>query len=158
MPNPRIHVGGLPYSYDDRQLLDLFTPFGPVRSARIMRDRDTGESRGFAFVEMEDAQHAQTAIAALNGQRFDGVALRVSEARERDAPSNGHPRERQAAPAQRGPATNGQAPAAAGPSRTSHEGDRPRGREAERSSHQAKRPIKGKGSRGRFDDDDPDEY
>jgi RNA recognition motif-containing protein len=77
-----IYVGNLPWSVDDSELSDLFSRHGQVKSARVIMDRDTGRSRGFGFVEMEDAD-ADEAISALNGFEMDGRALRVNEAQER---------------------------------------------------------------------------
>ena len=158
MPRMRIHVGSLPYSYGDQELLNLFATFGLVRSARVMRDRETGQSRGFGFVEMDDAEAARGAIAGLNGQRVDAQTLRVSEAREREreAPRDGgpapapHTQPLDSAPARSGGYDDGPY-GHAGPGAPRH-----RGREVERNHHQAKKPIKGKGGRGRFDDDDFD--
>ena len=75
-----LYVGNLPSNATEEALRDLFSPFGEVQQVRIMTDRDTGEARGFAFVEMaEDA--AAKAIAALNGKDFGGRALTINEAR-----------------------------------------------------------------------------
>jgi RNA recognition motif-containing protein len=59
----------------------MFEHYGAVNSARIMTDRETGRSRGFAFVEMENEQEADQAIQALNGSTLDGRAINVNEAR-----------------------------------------------------------------------------
>ena len=79
-----IYVGNLPFSTKDDDLSDLFKPFGTVTSARVIRDRYTERSRGFGFVEMENDEEADKAIAAVNGQDIDGRALKVSEARPRE--------------------------------------------------------------------------
>lgn len=77
----KIFVGGLPFKYEDNDLAALFAPFGEVKSASIIRDRMmNNRSKGFGFVEMEDAQ-ADAAIAALDGSELDGRSLTVNEAR-----------------------------------------------------------------------------
>lgn len=77
----KIFVGGLPFRYEDKDLADLFTPFGEVKSAVIIRDRMmNNRSKGFGFVEMDDAE-ADAAINALNGSDLDGRSLTVNEAR-----------------------------------------------------------------------------
>lgn len=77
----KVYIGNLSYSMDDQALTDLFTPFGDVESARIVTDRDSGRSKGFAFVEMATDAAAQTAIEKLNGTEHSGRALNVSEAK-----------------------------------------------------------------------------
>lgn len=79
-----IYVGNLPFSTKDEDLGDMFKPFGTVTSSRVIRDRYTERSRGFGFVEMENDEEADKAIAAVNGQDIDGRALKVSEARPRE--------------------------------------------------------------------------
>ena len=76
-----IFVGNLDYNATEESVRSLFERYGVVNSARIMTDRDTGRSRGFAFVEMENAAEADQAITALNGYNLDGRALNVNEAR-----------------------------------------------------------------------------
>jgi len=79
----------------ESELRSLFEPCGEITRIQVMIDRDTGRSRGFAFVEMTDDEAAAKAIAALNGSQLDGRALNVSEARpkpERERP--GRERER----------------------------------------------------------------
>lgn len=152
MANARIHVGNLPYSLGDRELHDLFAPFGPVRSARVMKDRDTGQSRGFGFVEMDTGEAAQKAIAELNNKEFGGMLLRLSEARERDArPSTGGGfGTRTASRPAPGPQTGGTEGGAKsfGPPRAPAWQ-----RERERQERAARKPIKGKGPRPRDDGD-----
>lgn len=83
-----IYVGNLPYNVDDAELQGLFEPFGQIRSAKVIMDRDTGRSRGFGFVEMEDDGEAEQAIEALNGNESGGRRLTVNVARPRgDRPS-----------------------------------------------------------------------
>ena len=74
-----VYVGNLPWSVTDLDLLDLFKPFGDVDSAQVVTDRESGRSRGFGFVEMA-AQHANQAIAKLNGHTIESRQLRVNEA------------------------------------------------------------------------------
>ena len=80
----RIYVGNLPYSFTDADLQELFSQHGNVISASVLMDRETGRSRGFGFVEM-DNEEAQNAINALNGQPAGGRPLVVNEARERQS-------------------------------------------------------------------------
>lgn len=78
----KLYVGNLPWSVTDSELEAFFADMGEVVSARVITDRDTGRSRGFGFVEMDDAG-ANKAIAELNGKDMGGRALRVNEANER---------------------------------------------------------------------------
>jgi len=80
----KLYVGNLPYSVDDSSLRSLFEPFGNVESARVISDRDSGSSKGFGFVEMNDAD-AKKAMSALNGREHDGRTLKVNEARPQEA-------------------------------------------------------------------------
>jgi RNA recognition motif-containing protein len=79
----RLYVGGLSYDTSDDGLRDHFAQVGPVESATVARDRYTGRSRGFGFVEMDADADAQKAIAELNGKDLDGRRLTVDEARPR---------------------------------------------------------------------------
>jgi RNA recognition motif-containing protein len=79
-----IYVGNTPYSMTEQDLDDLFSQYGEVASARMITDRDTGRARGFAFVEMPNAQEANAAIEAINDKEVDGRMLRVNEARPRE--------------------------------------------------------------------------
>jgi RNA recognition motif-containing protein len=76
-----IFVGNLAFHATEEAVRSLFERYGAVNSARIMTDRETGRSRGFAFVEMENDAEAAQAITALNGYTMDGRALNVNEAR-----------------------------------------------------------------------------
>ncbi len=78
----KIYVGNLPWSATEADLRDLFATIGEVHSAAVITDRDTGRSRGFGFIEMDDAD-AEKAIAELNGRELGDRALRVNEAQER---------------------------------------------------------------------------
>ena len=78
----KVYIGNLPWSVTDMDLLDLFKPFGSVDSAQVVTDRTSGRSRGFGFVEMA-AQHANEAIAKLNGHTVESRQLRVNEAQSK---------------------------------------------------------------------------
>lgn len=78
----KMYVGNLPYSVDDSQLARMFDPYGPVASARVVVDRETGRSKGFGFVEMGDVE-AKGAITALNSSQLEGRTIFVNEARVR---------------------------------------------------------------------------
>ena len=80
----KIYVGNLPYSVNDAALKSNFSAYGGVSSAKVMMDRDTGQSKGFGFVEMSSAESAQAAIDALNGMSVDGRAIVVNLARPRE--------------------------------------------------------------------------
>jgi RNA recognition motif-containing protein len=77
-------VGNLRYGVTSTDLESLFAQFGAVRSAQVIEDRETGRSKGFGFVEMEDEASAQAAIDALNDQEHEGRRLTVNEARPRE--------------------------------------------------------------------------
>ncbi len=83
----KLYVGNLNYETTDSSLEELFVPFGTVRSAQVIQDRDTGRSKGFGFVEMADDNAARTAIAELNEKDFGGRPLTVNEAKPREARS-----------------------------------------------------------------------
>ena len=86
----KLYVGNLSYDVDSSALEQLFSAHGSVQSAQIISDRDTGQSKGFGFVEMGSDAEAQAAIAALNGQEHDGRQLTVNEAKPReDRPRGG---------------------------------------------------------------------
>jgi RNA recognition motif-containing protein len=80
----KLYVGNLAYSVRDDSLLQAFSPFGTVTSAKVMMDRETGRSKGFGFVEMGTDAEAQAAINGMNGQPIDGRAVVVNEARPRE--------------------------------------------------------------------------
>lgn len=80
-----IYVGNLSYSTMEQDLEAAFSQFGQVDRVSVVRDRDTGQPRGFAFVEMSDDQSAQTAIERMNGADLHGRTLTVNEARPRPA-------------------------------------------------------------------------
>ncbi len=80
----KLFVGSLPWSIEDDELKEAFEGHGNVVSAKIIKDRDTGRSRGFGFVEMENASEASTAIKALNDSELKGRNIVVNEAKSRD--------------------------------------------------------------------------
>ncbi|MBY0316048.1 MAG: RNA-binding protein [Bdellovibrionales bacterium] len=77
----KLYVGNLPYSATDETLSEAFSAYGSVQSAKIIMDRDSGRSKGFAFVEMSTEEEASEAISKLNGSQMDGRAMNVSEAK-----------------------------------------------------------------------------
>lgn len=77
----KLYVGNLPYSYNEEDLKTLFADYGNVNSASIIMDRNSGRSKGFGFVELEDSSAAETAISELNGKDIDGRSIVVNEAR-----------------------------------------------------------------------------
>ena len=79
----KIYIGNLSYTTTDDRLRTLFEMHGEVTSVNIIKDRNSGRSRGFGFVEMPSDQEALEAIEALNGQTLDGRRLRVDEAQQR---------------------------------------------------------------------------
>lgn len=85
-----IFVGNLSYSTTEETLQQAFEPYGKIRSVAIIKDRETGRSRGFGFVEMPDREEAEAAIAALNGEQLEGKTLTVNEARPREKRSGGY--------------------------------------------------------------------
>ncbi len=90
-----IFVGNLDFGATEDSIRALFEPYGTVERVSLMTDRDTGRSRGFAFVEMTNAGEADKAIAALNGTNLGGRALNVNEARPK-TDRGGPPRGRRA--------------------------------------------------------------
>jgi cold-inducible RNA-binding protein len=84
----RLYVGGLPYQTTEQDLNELFEQIGPVTSATVIIDRETGRSKGFGFVEMSDDQDARSAIDRLNGTMLGNRTITVNEARERPASGN----------------------------------------------------------------------
>jgi len=79
----KLYVGNLPFSSSEDDLRELFETHGSVESVAIIMDRDTGRPRGFAFVEMETNDSAQSAIRALDGTQFGGRSIRVNEAQDK---------------------------------------------------------------------------
>ena len=79
-----IYVGNLPWSTSDQDLSDALGAFGKVEKASIISDRNSGRSKGFGFVTMEDADEANKAIESMNGSEMAGRNLKVNEARPRE--------------------------------------------------------------------------
>jgi len=82
----KLYVGNLPHSADQQTLQDTFSQCGTVDSVNVITDRDTGQSRGFGFVEMSSDSEAQKAIQELNGSSLDGREIIVNEAKPKKAP------------------------------------------------------------------------
>ncbi|NLG16148.1 MAG: RNA-binding protein [Fibrobacter sp.] len=82
----KLYVGNLPFNTSEDQVKELFSQVGEVQEVKIITDRETGRSRGFCFVEMENADEA---ISNLNGKELDGRKITVSEAREREQRGGG---------------------------------------------------------------------
>ncbi len=88
----KLYVGGLAYSVTDQELEQFFSEQGKVLSATVIKDRDSGQSKGFGFVEMEDLKEAQNAIKTLTGKELSGRAITVNQARpQEDRRSGGKP-------------------------------------------------------------------
>jgi cold-inducible RNA-binding protein len=85
----KLYVGNLSYEMTEEQLNTLFSEAGEVTSAKIITDRQTGQPRGFGFVEMETKMEGQKAISLLNGRSLDGRPLTVNEARPQQKGSFG---------------------------------------------------------------------
>lgn len=84
-----IYVGNLSFKVSDAELEQMFSPFGEVTSAKVITDRESGQSRGFGFVEMSDSSSADAAINSMNGKEVDGRALKVNEAEARSTGGGG---------------------------------------------------------------------
>ena len=80
----QIYVGNISYAVSEQDLGDLFAQYGEVDAVKIITDRETGRAKGFGFITMNNDDDAQNAIEKLNGQDFDGRALRVNEAKPRE--------------------------------------------------------------------------
>lgn len=85
-----IYVGNLAFAAEEDELTDLFEQYGEVASVKIIIDRESGRSRGFGFVEMDDDDEAQSAIDALHQSEFLGRTLIVNEAKERKKTNNNY--------------------------------------------------------------------
>lgn len=85
----KLYVGNLSFNTTTQDLEQMFAEFGTVQSTNIIEDRETGRSRGFAFVELSSKEEAQNAISALNGKEIDGRELTVNEAKPREERSGG---------------------------------------------------------------------
>ncbi len=87
--NKKLYVGNLAAGVNDTDLRELFAQAGVCETTAVITDRDTGQSRGFGFVEMGSSDDAQKAISQFNGQDLKGRALKVNEAKAREKSSNG---------------------------------------------------------------------
>lgn len=85
----KLYVGNLPFETTEEELREIFEQHGPTASVRIITDRDTGRSRGFAFVEFESDANADSALQALDGKDMGGRALRVNEAQDKGGRGGG---------------------------------------------------------------------
>lgn len=85
----KLYVGNLSFDTTNQDLNDLFGAIGTVESTNIIEDRETGRSRGFAFVEMSSKAEADNAIAQLNGKEIDGRELKVNEAKPQESRGGG---------------------------------------------------------------------
>ncbi len=85
----KIYVGNLPFNATSESLSDVFSAFGEVGSSKIITDRDTGRSKGFGFIEMNDSDAADKAIEKLHGSDLGGRALTVNEARPMEPRTGG---------------------------------------------------------------------
>ncbi len=85
----KLYIGNLAFGVNDRDLQDLFSQAGVCESTAVITDRETGQSRGFGFVEMGSNDEAQKAIAQFNGHELSGRAIKVNEAKEREKGGGG---------------------------------------------------------------------
>jgi RNA recognition motif-containing protein len=85
----KLYIGNLAFSTSNKDLEDLFSQAGTCESVAVITDRDSGQSRGFGFVEMSSNAEAQSAIQQFDGHDLNGRALKVNEAREREGGGGG---------------------------------------------------------------------
>ncbi len=85
----RLYVGNLPFTVTEQDLEEIFAQVGTVEASNIVTDRDTGRSRGFAFVQMDTQEAADAAIQNFNGRELEGRTLTVNEARPRESRGGG---------------------------------------------------------------------
>ena len=83
-----IYVGNLSFKVSDQELMEVFKQFGDVTSAKVIKDRETGRSKGFGFVEMENDSEAQAAINKLDGTEINGRTVKVNKARPKEKAAN----------------------------------------------------------------------
>ena len=89
MATSKLYIGNLSWTTQESDLSSHFSAHGSVKSAKIVKDQDTGKSKGFGFVEMSSSEEAQTAITSSNGAELNGRSIRVSEAQDKPrAPKN----------------------------------------------------------------------
>jgi len=86
----KLYVGNLAFSVDSTSLETLFSQHGTVASAKVITDRDSGRSKGFAFVEMSNDQEALDCVSYLNGREHEGRQLNISEAKPQEPRQNRH--------------------------------------------------------------------
>lgn len=79
-----IYVGNLSFKVSDQELMEVFEEFGEVTSAKVIKDRETGRSKGFGFVEMQNDNEAQAAIDELDGSEINGRTVKVNKARPKE--------------------------------------------------------------------------
>ena len=103
----KLYVGNLPYSTVDADLQALFSQAGTVKSAQVIKDRQSGRSKGFGFVEMSSAEEAQSAITMFHGKDYSGRPLTVNIARPREERSGGGGGYRNSSGGQRRPGGGG---------------------------------------------------
>ena len=84
MQQNKLYVGNFPYSIDEDQLREMFSTFGQIEDIALIKDRETGRSKGFAFITFASQQAAETALS-LNGKDVDGRALKVNMAQEKES-------------------------------------------------------------------------
>lgn len=92
----KIYVGNLPYSATQEELSELFSSCGAIKEIAFIKDKFTGQCKGFSFIEFEDASSAQNAIEQYNEKEFNGRKLRVNIAQERESGNNGNRRTQRA--------------------------------------------------------------
>ena len=85
----KLYVGNLPYSATEQSLREAFAASGTVDTVTLITDRDTGQSKGFGFVEMASDREAQAATEAMNGKMLDGRQIKVNEAKPRESRGGG---------------------------------------------------------------------
>jgi RNA recognition motif-containing protein len=80
----KLYVGNLTYGVTDAELMEVFSTYGNLRSAQVIMDRETGRSKGFAFVEFGNDNEADAAVSGLHGKDFNGRTMTVNEARPKE--------------------------------------------------------------------------
>ena len=85
-----LYIGNLPYSIDEDSLRQMFTPYGTVESAKVIKDRQTGRSKGFGFIEMGSQTEADAAIKGLNETAVDGRNIKVNLAKPKEPRRGGY--------------------------------------------------------------------
>ena len=80
----KVYVGNLPWSVDDNKLKEMFSSYGEISEAVVIKDKFSGRSKGFGFVTFDSDEAAQKAISEMNGKEVEGRALKVNEARPRE--------------------------------------------------------------------------